>query len=250
MLRRIIGTISIRNGIAVQSIGFKKFLPIGRPEIVVEYLTKWGIDELIINDISPAPPDYHEYSQRVKSLRKKINIPLTIGGHINSTSIASMLFKNGADKININRLIRECPNEVFNITEKFGNQAVIISLDLLKCGNKYKIYCHETGKTLLKNPFDMIKQLQNNLIGELFLQRVELNGALSGFDIPLFRRLKNKFQVPIIASGGAGKYSDFIKIFRKTKVEAAAASNIYNYNELAASIIKHKCRLAGVNVRY
>ena len=125
---RIIGVINILNNIAVQSINFKFFLPIGKPKIVIDYLYSWGIDEIVILNISRKKNNLKTFPKLIKDCF----IPITAGGGISSIKDVDFLIKNGADKILINTNVSQDPQLLRDISKKYGNQALVVSIDVKK----------------------------------------------------------------------------------------------------------------------
>ena len=236
--KRIISTLIIKNEIVVQSIGFEKYLPIGSPIISVEFLNNWGVDEIIILDISASklniPPNFN----LVKLISSKCNVPLTIGGGIKELDDIKNLVNLGADKVSLNNILFHNPKIISDAARIFGNQCIVPSIDIKKIGTNYFIYNYFTKKCIATNYIDHIKMLMDLGAGELFINSVDRDGKYNGYDIELFNNLTEKIKIPIIASGGAKNAKDFIEIFEKTKITAVSASNLFHFTEHSVNIIK------------
>jgi len=134
-MKRLIATLVIKDGLVVQSIGFKKYLPIGRPEIAVEFLNSWGIDEIIILDIDATKNERLIDVELVKRAAKKCFVPLTIGGGIKNIEHAEKLLQAGADKIAVNFGARADLSLIDELSTSYGNQFVVVGIDILKHGH-------------------------------------------------------------------------------------------------------------------
>src|SRR5437899_2670548 len=133
--KRIIGCLVVKNGIVVQSIGFNKYLPVGKPTIAVEYLNRWGIDEIVLVDISATKNKQQPNYKMYKELSAKCYVPLAIGGGITHIGQVTELMHCGADKVIINKTALEIPDFISQTARVFGNQCVIIAIDVFRDSN-------------------------------------------------------------------------------------------------------------------
>ncbi|MFM2394986.1 MAG: hypothetical protein RLZZ546_2969 [Bacteroidota bacterium] len=236
--KRIIASIIIKNNIAVQSLNFKNYLPIGSPTIAVEYLNRWGIDEIIILDISASINNQKPNFQLVKEASKKCFVPITAGGGINQLDQISELMNCGADKISLNQSVFTKKNLITNAAKKFGNQCIVVSIDAVKENNSYKVYNYLTKKTMNISPALFATQLVDLGAGEILINSVDRDGSYKGYDIELINSVCNSVDVPVICSGGAKNALDFIEIFNKSNVSGASAANMFHFNEHSVNLTK------------
>ena len=133
--KRIIATLIVKNGIVVQSIGFGKYLPVGKPQIAIEFLNQWGIDEIVYLDISATKnnigPDY----KAIRESAKMCQVPLTVGGGITNVNQMRELMHCGADKISLNNAVLNDLNLISSAAKVFGNQCIVASVDVKKIEN-------------------------------------------------------------------------------------------------------------------
>lgn len=236
--RRIIAVLTVKDDIVVQSIGFQKYLPIGRPEIAVEFLNQWGIDEIAYNDISASRNHKKPNFELIKKTAKKCFVPLSVGGGITSLDDVRKLTQSGADKVIVNNLLYQNPDEVRRIAENFGSQCIIASVDVKKENNQYRPY-HYLSKSYL--PFSLqewINKVENLKVGEILVTSVDRDGSYRGFDIELLQNVEKYTSLPIIAVGGAKNAQSFIELFSQTKVDAGAAGNFFHFTEHSVNICK------------
>ena len=147
--KRVVATVVVKDGIVVQSINFKKFLPVGKPHIAIEYLNSWGIDEIILLDITATKDKRDPDFEMVKKCSEKCFVPLTVGGGINCIEHIDKLMACGADKIALNYAAIYSSDLITKAANKFGNQCVVLSIDAVKTENKYKQHKQTTKVHLL-----------------------------------------------------------------------------------------------------
>ena len=247
--KRIGGAVIIKDGIAVQSIGFGKYLPVGRPEIAVEYLNKWGIDEITLFDISATKQNRCFDLQLLKEIGKKSFVPLAVGGGISSIRDIDELIKNGADKVCINNLLQKDLSVLKRGAEKYGNQCMIAAVDFVSINNDYFVYDYIAKRSTGIKVIEWVKVLEQNLAGEILLNSVDRDGSYKGFDIKLYAEICGIVAIPVIALGGAGSPQHFKDLFSDADVAAAYAGNFFNFSEHSVITLKKKLKDCGFNIR-
>lgn len=236
--RRVIAVLTVKDDIVVQSIGFRKYLPIGKPEIAVEFLNKWGIDEIAYNDISATSKGKRPNFELIKKVAKKCFVPLAVGGGISSLDDVRKLTQSGADKVIVNNLLLQNPSAVKSIAENFGNQCLIASLDIKKDVHTYKPYHYLTRKYLPYTLQEWIRKIEDMGAGELLVNSIDKDGSYQGFEIEALKVIQQLTSIPIIALGGAKNAQSFIELFEKTQVDAGAAGNFFHFTEHSVNICK------------
>ena len=233
MKTRIIGVVNILNGVAVQSIQFNRFLPIGDPKIAIEYLFSWGIDEIIILDISREKKMFKKFPYFIKNCF----VPVTIGGGINNMKDVDYLIKSGADKVAINTQAINDPKLLESVSKKYGNQALIVSIDVKKIKNKYTVFTNSgmvESKISLK---EIINIAENSGAGEILINSIDSDGTKKGFDKRLFIFTKNCTNLPLNICGGAGKISHFEEIINLGP-SGICAANFFHFKEQRVRFLK------------
>ena len=248
--KRIIAVVMIQNNLVVQSIGFSKILPIGKIETVLEFLEYWDIDEIVILDISATLENRIFNEKLISNISKSIFIPISIGGGIKNIQDIQRIIQYGADKVIVNstlfhntKIITECKNT-------FGSQSIIACIDIKKdLSNNYIIYSHSGTKIVNIKIDTYLKKLESLGIGEIIINSIDNDGKKTGYDIDLINYVKNLVNIPIIAMGGASTPNDFIDIFEKTNINAAAAGNMFHYTEHSTAICKGYLESKEINIR-
>ncbi len=236
--KRVIATLVVKDGIVVQSKGFNRYLPIGKPAIAVEFLNQWDVDEIILLDIDASragrPPDY----TLVESAAMHCRVPLTVGGGITDISHISALMKCGADKVSINQAAMLDPELISSAANRFGNQCIVVSIDGIQAEVGHKAYDYLQHEQLQRAPAELAKHYQELGAGEILINSVDRDGSYRGFDLTLINSVCMAVNVPVICCGGAGQASHFEEVFNHTTASAAAAANIFHFTEHSVTTVK------------
>lgn len=247
--KRITACLPVYHGMVVQSIGFKKYLPVGKPPVALEFLNKWGIDEIILVDISSRkekkPLDFDLY----KKASVRCQVPLTIGGGIMTIEDVEQLMHCGADKVSLNRALFIQPELITRIAKAYGDQCVVVSIDAKKHGNGYKVFNYLDGSVENISPAEAAKKAVDLGAGEIFINSVDRDGSYSGYETKLISEICDTVKVPVIAAGGARNAADMADLILKTKVSAACAGNFFHFTEHSVNIAKRVLVNKGINLR-
>ena len=202
---RIIGVVLVKNGIVVQSIQFKNYLPIGKPEIAIRYLDQWGVDEIVILNLDGASNDKSFTTEQVRSYAKQCHVPLAIGGGLRDIQAVKKVIRAGADKIILNTAAMLQSSLITSCSELFGQQCVIISIDTKRNEKNESIVYYGGGKiNSMENVTVYAKKMQDLGAGEIFLTSIDQDGTKQGYDLPLIQNVSTFLNIPVIACGGAG----------------------------------------------
>lgn len=236
--KRIIATLVVKDGVVVQSVGFSRYLPIGKPEIAVEFLNSWGVDEIVLLDIGVSrnggSPDY----EMIRRASAHCRVPLTVGGGVCDTDQISRLMGCGADKISINLAARRNPGFLESAARIFGSQCVVASVDYLFSGSEARVFDYVYGDHTSRSLIELVIQFSDLGAGEILIKSVERDGAYKGFDIGTIEDVCSSVSVPVICSGGAGHPRDFLEVFQQTNVSGAAAGNFFHFTEHCVATTK------------
>ncbi len=241
--KRIIATLPIKNNIVVQSIGFGKYLPVGRAEIAVEFLNSWGIDEIILQDIDATKNRSTFSISSLKEITKKSFVPITVAGGITTVEQVDLLLKSGADKIAVNNCLFKSFEILKDITQRFGKQCVIASIDFVKDMTQpsgFAVYNYFLKKNMRLDLLEWAKECEEFMAGEILLHSVDRDGMYTGFEIAAIKEVSKNLSIPVIASAGARTYRDFDELFFKTTACAGAAGNMFHFTEHSVIVTKSK----------
>ena len=237
--RRLIGVITIKNDIVVQSFGYDKYLPIGRPEIVAKNLDRWGADEIIVNVIDRSGdnsgPDYKTLE---KILDLKLNTPIVYGGGISTKEDALKVTQYGADRIIIEKIMYSDLSSVRKISQTVGSQALIASMPVSVLNKNILQYNYLTKK-LLKINDNFLLAAKEKLMSEIMLIDCKNEGYERKFNINLLSLFPIK-NLPLICFGGISDSRQILEILKSKNVQAIAIGNSLNYKENSIQNIKGK----------
>lgn len=242
--KRLIPVVIIKDGLVVQSYDFNKYLPIGKPKFIIEYLSEWESDEIIVIDIDASLQQRPVNKELIDEISKIVTVPLTIGGGINSLEIAELYFKNGADKISINSLFLDNKFDLINkISEEYGSQSIVLSLDFFYKNDAHEYFLYDYRKknitTLdLDSTINLISK--NIQVGELLINSINRDGSKMGYDINLFERITKKIVKPILALGGANTLNHFLEISTNNLITGLCAGNVFLHSEHSVELFRNE----------
>ena len=264
LAKRIIPCLDVKDGIVVKGIHFKNLRYAGNPVRLAKMYGEQGADELVYLDISASPEGRKTMIDVVEKTADQVFIPLTVGGGISTTDDIRRVLKAGADKIGINTAAVKNPKLIKEGSRKFGSQCVVSAIDAKR------IYEEREDKTMVDTKegrcwFDVYiyggrestgidaiawaKKVEELGAGEILLTSMDSDGTKMGFDIPLTKTISEETNIPVIASGGAGKLEHFYEALVYGKADAALAASIFHYEEYTVRDIKSYLKDKDVAVR-
>jgi cyclase len=228
---RLIGVVVVRQGLAVQSIGFCRYLPIGRPEIVIEYLDRWGIDEIAVLDISAGRENRCISVKDVQSWSQRCQVPLTVGGGVRKLEEFEALIRAGADKVALNTWAVAQPDLIGDAAAAFGVQAVVVSIDAQRLAlGRWEVKTDSGSRTTGLDPAVWAQRAAGLGAGEILLTSIDGDGSKTGYDIALIAAVARQVDIPVIACGGAG-HPRHLHEGVTAGASAVAVANALNYTE-------------------
>jgi len=257
---RVIPVLLLKNGWLVQSRGFSQYNNIGNPVTSVKRLSQWASDELIFLDISrdnnydlrrddQGYENRKEFIEIIQDVAQVAFMPLTVGGRIRSLEDMEKRLLVGADKVAFNTCAFEHPKMIAEAALEFGSQCIVISVDVKAQGKGHKVYveggCRATGMDAV----EWCCRAESLGAGEILLNSIDRDGAGAGYDLPLLQSVADAVTIPVIACGGAGEWSHFAEVLRKTNVDAVAASNIFHHTDQSVFFAKKILSEQKLNVR-
>ena len=249
--QRLIASITVRRGIAVQSIGFRRFLPIGRPEIVAENLNRWGVDEIVLLDISAPREGRGPDRALIEAVAAKAYVPVTVGGGIRTVVDVRNVVQWGADKVAINTAAIADPRLVDRAAERFGRQCVVCSIDAVAdTDGAHQVVTEAGSRATGRDPVEIARIMEEHGAGEILLNAVHRDGAKCGYDRRLIERVTAAVTIPVIVLGGVGHPRHFLEGARIAGVSAVAAGNFFYFTEHSVLTAKAYLADAGIGLRH
>ena len=249
LAKRIIPCLDIKDSRTVKGVNFVDLIDAGDPVELAKIYSKIGADELVFLDITATKEDRRTFAKLVNEIAKNINIPFTVGGGIKSVVDVDILLKSGADKVSINSYAVKNPDFINELASKFGSQCVVVAIDAKYEDNDWYVYLvGGRVKTEIKL-FDWAKEVENRGAGEILFTSMDHDGTKNGFSNKALSKLSNMVNIPVIASGGAGKIEHFIDVFNKGCADAALAASVFHFNEIDINTLKKELKNNEIPVR-
>lgn len=248
--KRIIPCLDVRDGRVVKGVNFKGLKDVSSPVKLAEFYSDCGADELVFYDITASSDGREIFTDILTETAKKVFIPLTVGGGINTVADFDRVLKCGADKVSVNSGAVKNPAIISEAAKLYGNQCVVLSVDVKRVGGVFKVFAKGGRENTGLEAVSWIKYCVENGAGEVVVNSMDTDGVKGGFDLELLNAVCDAVSVPVIASGGAGKIEDFITLFKKIpKVDAGLAASIFHFGEVKISELKEQMFKANIPVR-
>jgi cyclase len=250
LTKRIIPCLDVRDGRVVKGKKFQDVQDVEDPVSLAKFYSNEMADELVFYDITASNEKRDIFLNVVEKTAEQINIPFTIGGGIRSVEDFNKVLKAGADKVSVNSAAVARPELIREAALKFGNQCVVLSMDVkwLRDG-KWTIYVNGGRVDTGIDALEWAKRGVALGAGEICLNAIDSDGVKEGYSIELTRLVSESVNVPVIASGGAGRKEHFLEVFEKGKADAALAASVFHYKEIKIDELKEYLENNGVPMR-
>lgn len=249
--KRIIPCLDVKDGRVVKGVNFVNFRDAGDPAEVAAAYDKAGADEVVFLDITASADSRATQLEWVRQVASKVFIPFTVGGGIRTVEDFKAILREGADKISVNSAAIMNPQLISDAADKFGSQCVVVAIDAKKRadGSGWNIYKNGGRVDMGMDAVEWAIKAEKMGAGEILLTSMDGDGTKAGYDIALTKAVAEAVNIPVIASGGAGKLEDFHEALVDAKAEAVLAASLFHYKELEIKQVKEYLRDKGVSVR-
>ena len=229
MLRiRVIPALLLKGESLVKSINFNKYNYIGDSINTVRIFNQMGVDELIFLDIFATINKQKPPFKLIENIASECFMPFAYGGGIRSIEDMRTIFSIGVEKIILNSYAYENPEFIRKASEIFGNQSIIVSVDVKKrLMNKYEVYLYGGKKRTKIHPVEYCKKMEIYGAGEIFLNSINRDGTWQGYDIPIIKSVTDAVTIPVICCGGAKSVLDFREAVKLGGATAVAAGSMF-----------------------
>ncbi|MDA8938111.1 imidazole glycerol phosphate synthase subunit HisF [Flavobacteriaceae bacterium] len=249
LAKRIIPCLDIKDSRTVKGVNFVDLVDAGDPVELAKYYSENGADELVFLDITATKEDRRTFAKLVDQISENINIPFTVGGGIKSLKDVEILLKNGADKVSVNSYVVKNPGFINELASNFGSQCVVVAIDAKFIDNDWYVYL-VGGRIKTKiRLFDWAKEVENRGAGEILFTSMDHDGTKNGFACSALEELSQIVNIPIIASGGAGKIKHFNEVFKSGNIDAALAASVFHFNEIGLQELKIELKNNNIPIR-
>ncbi len=250
LAKRIIPCLDVAGGRVVKGVNFQDLKDAGDPiELAAKYYRE-GADELTFLDISASVEERNTTLDIVRQTAEEVFIPLTVGGGIRTAEDVNTLLRAGADKVSINTAAILRPELINEISDRFGDQVLVLSVDARRAGTKsgYEVTTHggRTGTGI--DALAWVEEAITRGVGEILLNSMDADGTKAGYDLPMIEDVRAISSVPIIASGGAGSLGDFAPAL-ESGADALLAASVFHFGTLTIGQVKAELSRSGYSVR-
>nr|MBO4517485.1 imidazole glycerol phosphate synthase subunit HisF [Clostridia bacterium] len=248
--KRIIPCLDVKDGRVVKGINFTGLKEVSSPVELAKVYSESGADELVFYDITASSDGRKIFTDILSQTAKNVFIPLTVGGGINSLDDFDRVLKCGADKVSVNSGALKNPDLIEKAAKLYGNQCVVLSVDIKRVNGVFTVFSKGGRENTGLNAIEWIKRGVDSGAGEIVVNSIDTDGVKNGFDLSLLKAVCDAVKVPVIASGGAGKISDFITLFQTLpKVDAGLAASVFHFGEIEIKDLKMQMKANGICVR-
>jgi len=253
LTRRILACLDVREGRVVKGVRFVDLVDAGDPAELAARHAASGADEIVLLDITATHEGRGTLLETVRRTAQRLFVPFTVGGGIRTADEAAAVFDAGADKISINSAAIADPGLISAIGAKFGAQAVIVAIDARQVPGApvedAEVYVAGGRKSTGRKAVEWAREAEQRGAGEILLTSMDADGTRGGFDCPLTAAVSRAVQIPVIASGGAGRAQHFTEVFREGCADAALAASIFHFGVADVRTLKAELLRDGIPVR-
>ncbi len=250
LAKRIIPCLDVRDGRVVKGMNFEGIRDVNDPVELADFYSSSGADELVFYDITASNENRKLFTDVLKGVAKKVFIPLTVGGGVNTLADFERVLTAGADKVSVNSGAIKNPELIYQGAKRYGSQCVMLSMDVKRVDGKFTVFSNGGRINTGLDMVEFAKKGEELGAGEICLNSIDTDGVKKGFDIEMLETLSSAVNIPIIASGGAGCAQDFVTLFKKLpKVDAGLGASIFHFKEVAISDLKKLLKENGIEVR-
>lgn len=248
--KRIIPCLDVKDGRVVKGVNFKGLQDVSSPVELAKYYTQNGADELVFYDITASSDGRKLFTDILCETAKSVFIPLTVGGGINTVEDFDRVLKCGADKVSVNSGAIKNPDLICKAAKLYGDQCVVLSVDVKRVDGVFRVFAKGGRENTGMDAIEWIKRCVENGAGEVVVNSIDTDGVKKGFDLEMLEKVCDAVNVPVIASGGAGKIEDFITLFNTVpKVDAGLAASIFHFGEVSINDLKKEMKRNNIPTR-
>lgn len=252
--RRIIPCLDVRDGRVVKGVRFRDHVDVGDVVALARRYRDAGADELVFYDIGASPAGRSVSVAWVERVARELDIPFCVAGGVRDVATARALLHAGADKISINTPALERPALIGELADAFGVQCVVVGIDSTREANgEWRVRSHTGDPEAMRAPgrgtLQWIAEAQARGAGEIVLNCMGSDGTRDGYDLEQLRAARSVCDVPLVASGGAGRTAHFVDAFIDADVDGALAASVFHSGAIEIPALKRDLRAQGIAVR-
>ncbi|MCI8813467.1 MAG: imidazole glycerol phosphate synthase subunit HisF [Oscillibacter sp.] len=249
LARRIIPCLDVRDGRVVKGTNFQGLRDMADPVDMARFYNRSGADELVFYDITASAEGRKLFTDILRRVAEEIFIPLTVGGGIRTLEDFDRVLKCGADKVSVNSGAIADPGLIAAGAKKYGDQCVVLSMDVKRVDGRFRLFAKGGREDTGIDAMEWAVKGAAAGAGEIVLNSIDTDGVRQGFDLEMLDELAGRVNIPIVASGGAGKMEDFAELFTHPGVDAGLAASIFHTRQVEISALKAYLKELGVPMR-
>ncbi|WP_420715088.1 imidazole glycerol phosphate synthase subunit HisF [Corallococcus sp. bb12-1] len=247
--RRLIVCLDVKGGRVVKGVQFEGLRDVGDPVALALRYEDEGADEVTFLDISASAEERETLWDLVQRTAERLFIPLTVGGGVRTVDDVGRALRAGADKVSINSAAVATPELLTGCAERFGSQCVVASIDAKREGAGYRVYTHGGRRPTDLDAVAWAKECVRRGAGEVLLTSIDRDGARTGYDLGMTREVADAVNVPVIASGGAGRAEHVREALTLGGADAALVAGILHDGVTTVGALKSLLRDSGLPIR-
>lgn len=247
--KRIIPCLDVKNGRVVKGMSFVNLVDAGDPVECAKQYDKQGADELVFLDITASSDNRGTMLDMVNKVATSIFIPFTVGGGVRTVEDFNQILRAGADKVSVNSSAIKRPDLINEAAYKFGSQCVVTAIDAKRKGNSWEVYINGGRIPMGMDAVEWAIECEKRGAGEILLTSMDEDGQKKGYDLALTKAVSEKVNIPVIASGGAGKLEHFYDAFTEGKADAVLAASLFHFGEIPIPQLKEYLDKKNISVR-
>lgn len=247
---RIIPCLDVHAGRVVKGVRFEELRDAGDPVAVAAAYEAQGADELVFLDITASSEGRGTMIEVVERTADQVFMPLTVGGGLRSVDDIRAMLNAGADKVSLNTAAVLDPALVSAASRRFGNQCIVVAIDAKRAGpGRWEVHTHGGRRPTGIDVVDWARRMREHGAGEVLLTSMDADGTKDGYDVALTRAVCDAVDIPVIASGGAGRLEHLAEVLRDGHASAVLAASIFHFGQYTVRQAKEHLRAAGLPVR-
>ena len=230
LAKRIIPCLDVKDGRVVKGTNFEGLRDMADPVEMARFYNESGADELVFYDITASAEGRNLFTDILRR-------------------VASRVLKCGADKVSVNSGAIADPSIIGAAAKKYGDQCVVLSMDVKRVDGRFRLFAKGGREDTGIDAMEWAVRGVGDGAGEIVLNSIDTDGVKQGFDLEMLDALAQRVNVPIIASGGAGKMEDFAELFTHPGIDAGLAASIFHTKQVDIKELKRYLRARGVEMR-
>ena len=229
--RRLIPVLLLKQGRMVKGRQFRDYRDTGDPVSAARIYNAQKADELALLDIDASHENRGTLIRIIERVSSECFMPFTVGGGVRSVEDVRKLLKAGADKVLINTAAAETPQFVAEAANVFGKQCIVVGVDAKREGDRYRVYVHGARSATDLDLVEHIRCMEQMGAGEIFLNSIDHDGMMNGYDHDLLNLVVGTTTLPVIASGGAGNFQHLVDAFTQCGAHAVACASLFHFGD-------------------